>query len=199
MLKNNTIFEIILYSVFFLSGGSAILYQMVWHRVLYASFGINIEAVTIIVSVFMFGLGVGALFGGYLTRTKKYNYIYYFIFFEILIGLFGLVSISLIKWVAYFFLSFSIIVLPLAIFILVCVPTVCMGATLPILVSYLTQYKKNTGQVVSNLYGINTFGSAVFSILLTAYKLISGFDLSDVNILICPNPKILNQKGLSIL
>ncbi len=68
--------------LFFFSGISAIVYQVVWQRVLFSSFGTNIEAITIIVSVFMFGLGVGSLFGGRLSNTSSRKLLYYFIFLK---------------------------------------------------------------------------------------------------------------------
>ena len=43
-------------AVFFLSGFSALVYQVVWQRSLFAIFGINIESVTVVVTVFMLGL-----------------------------------------------------------------------------------------------------------------------------------------------
>src|ERR1700758_4599761 len=49
---------------FFASGFSALTYQIAWQRLLFASFGVDIESVTIIVSTFMLGLGLGALGGG---------------------------------------------------------------------------------------------------------------------------------------
>ena len=48
--------------LFFISGFSALIYQVVWQRLLFAAFGVNIESVTVTVSLFMFGLGVGVLF-----------------------------------------------------------------------------------------------------------------------------------------
>ena len=50
--------------LFFVSGWSAILYELVWQRTLFATVGINIEAVTLIVTEFMLGLGIGSLLGG---------------------------------------------------------------------------------------------------------------------------------------
>ena len=42
--------EHILAILFTLSGFSAIIYQMVWQRLLFSHFGVNLEAVTVIVS-----------------------------------------------------------------------------------------------------------------------------------------------------
>src|SRR5579863_2054049 len=55
------------YLLFFLSGFPALLYQIVWQRALFTLYGVNIESVTMIVTVFMLGLGVGSLAGGWLS------------------------------------------------------------------------------------------------------------------------------------
>lgn len=52
--------QVILSFLFFFSGCAALIYQVIWQRMLFTIFGVNLESVTIIVSVFMFGLGVGA-------------------------------------------------------------------------------------------------------------------------------------------
>ena len=53
--------------LFLISGFAALVYQIVWERVLFAAFGVNIESITIVVSLFMFGLGLGSLAGGMLV------------------------------------------------------------------------------------------------------------------------------------
>ena len=50
--------------LFFCSGFPALIYQIVWQRALFAIYGLNIESVTIVVSGFMLGLGLGSLVGG---------------------------------------------------------------------------------------------------------------------------------------
>jgi len=52
-----------IYLLFFASGIPAIIYQIVWERALFSLYGINIESVTIVVSAFMLGLGLGSLAG----------------------------------------------------------------------------------------------------------------------------------------
>ena len=75
--------------LFFMSGASAIIYQVIWQRALYTAIGINLESVTIIVSVFMFGLGTGALLGGELSHRLPKRLPLLFLIFEWVIGLFG--------------------------------------------------------------------------------------------------------------
>ena len=50
--------------IFFISGFSALIYQICWQRLLFTGFGIDLTSITVIVSVFMAGLGIGAFFGG---------------------------------------------------------------------------------------------------------------------------------------
>src|SRR6266540_7290471 len=57
-----------LYLMFFLSGFPALLYQIVWQRALFAIYGVNIESVTVVVSAFMLGLGLGSLAGGRISE-----------------------------------------------------------------------------------------------------------------------------------
>ena len=44
------------YFLFFLTGFPALLYQIIWQRTLFVLYGVNIESVTIVVTVFMFKL-----------------------------------------------------------------------------------------------------------------------------------------------
>ena len=50
--------------IFFMSGFPALIYQLVWQRSLFTIYGINVESVTVIVTAFMLGLGLGSLVGG---------------------------------------------------------------------------------------------------------------------------------------
>jgi len=60
-----------IYLLFFLSGFPALIYQIVWQRTLFAIYGVNVESVTIVVSAFMLGLGIGSFAGVYLTRNPR--------------------------------------------------------------------------------------------------------------------------------
>jgi spermidine synthase len=147
--------------LFFISGFAALIYQIVWQRVLFAAFGVNIESVTVTVSLFMFGLGVGAMVGGQLSRRLPDRLPRLFFACELGIGLFGLISIPLIKAVGEMTLHGSVFSISLATYALLSLPTIFMGATLPILVEYLHRHYRNIGKSVGTLYFINTLGSAI--------------------------------------
>src|SRR5262249_49737258 len=57
-------------AAFFASGFAALIYQIIWQRALFTIFGINVEAVTVVVTGFLLGLGFGSLSGGWLSRTS---------------------------------------------------------------------------------------------------------------------------------
>src|ERR1700759_4294452 len=88
------------YLLFFLSGFPALLYQIVWQRALFTIYGVNIESVTAIVTVFMLGLGLGSLAGGSLSTVSKNIAIRAFGCIELSIGLFGAISLWLFGRVA---------------------------------------------------------------------------------------------------
>lgn len=149
-----------IYLVFLVSGFSALLYQIVWQRSLFALFGINIESVTLIVTAFMLGLGLGSLAGGHLSkRTTKPLLAFGLI--EGAIGAFGLVSLPLFRGIGDWLVDATPGAIAVVTFGLVLVPTLLMGATLPLLVGYRVQLSGNVGRSVGVLYFVNTAGSAV--------------------------------------
>ncbi|MBP7251971.1 MAG: methyltransferase domain-containing protein [Alphaproteobacteria bacterium] len=168
----------IIFFLFFISGFSALCYQIVWQRMLFAAFGINIESVTIIVSVFMLGLGVGGIVGGNLRHQPRLM-LALFILFECSIGLFGFCSPMLIRWLGEIVNSSSLWAVGLGSYALFGIPTFLMGATLPILVSYVQSRVGLTGLALGWLYASNTFG-AMFASGLTVTVLFAHFGQSDV-------------------
>src|ERR1700688_2731255 len=78
--------------VFFISGMPALVYQLIWQRSLFTMYGINVEAVTVVVAGFLLGLGFGSLVGGYLSR-RPLNLLAVFGIVELIIGSFGISSL----------------------------------------------------------------------------------------------------------
>src|SRR5215510_4246112 len=54
----------LLFLLFFISGFCGLLYQVVWVRLAFASFGIITPVLSIVISVFMLGLALGSWAGG---------------------------------------------------------------------------------------------------------------------------------------
>ncbi len=140
---------------------AALAYQVCWQRILFFSFGTDIESTTIIVSAFMMGLGLGALTGGWIADRWSESIIPAFACAELGIGLFGLASPHLLPWVSDCFILSSRTTLALVTFLVLLLPTVLMGATLPMLITYFTKVYKNIGVSTGSLYCINTLGAAL--------------------------------------
>ncbi|MCO6545127.1 MAG: hypothetical protein J6583_01790 [Gilliamella sp.] len=173
--------SLLLSTLFFISGMSGLTYQVAWQRALYSAFGSDVDSVAIIVSAFMLGLGLGALGGGKIVDKYPNKALQFFCFSEFGIGLFGIISYQLILFVGDIFIVYNLIVVAIVNFLLVLIPALLMGATLPILITYIAQFWKNIGQTTGHLYAINTFGAAIGAIL-TGFILFNYFALNVVTI-----------------
>ncbi len=148
------------YALFFSSGFPALLYQIVWQRALFTIYGVNVESVTVIVTVFMLGLGLGSLAGGRLSTISGVRALRAFGLIELSIGVFGASSLWIFHGTAQFTAGKSTAVTGAVTFVLLLVPTLLMGSTLPLLVAHLVRRTANVGESVGSLYAVNTFGSA---------------------------------------
>ncbi len=147
--------------VFVASGFAALLYQNAWQRSLFAIYGINIESVTVVVTAFMLGLGLGSLAGGRLSKDPARSVLVLFGLVEMGIGAFGFVSLDLFHRVGAMTLRMPPVATAVVTFLLVLVPTLLMGMTLPLLVADWARRSGNVGRSVGMLYFVNTLGSAL--------------------------------------
>lgn len=99
-------------------------------------------SITLIVSVYMIGLGVGALSGGYLSERVKNKITLYFIV-ELLIGCFGLVSLALLDFIGRKTAGNSYMLSFFYMFLFLCLPTFLMGITLPLLTKIFNRLVQN--------------------------------------------------------
>jgi spermidine synthase len=183
----------IVYFLFFISGITALVYEIVWTRMLTLVFGHTVFSVSVVLAAFMAGLGLGSYLFGYAVdllpeadgndpssagQTPSALLLYGWI--EILICVSGVL-------LSFLFANFSGIYGSLHSFIpespalqnlikvvfsfgLMLIPATFMGATLPIISKYCVTDDSRIGTQVSLLYAINTLGAALGC-------LISGFFL----------------------
>ncbi len=62
------------FGFFFVSGFCSLLYEMIWLRLAMADFGVTTPMVSIVLSTFMAGLGVGSWFAGHLIRKHSHRF-----------------------------------------------------------------------------------------------------------------------------
>jgi spermidine synthase len=151
----------IYYALFFTSGFPALIYQIIWQRSLFTLYGVNIESVTMIVAVFMLGLGLGSLAGGWLSTRPGMRLLLAFGSIEILVGCFGAASLWIFHRVGSLTAGATTIKTGLIAFALLLFPTLLMGSTLPLLVEHFVRRTGNVGESVGSLYSVNTFGAGV--------------------------------------
>jgi spermidine synthase len=151
----------LLYALFFFSGFPALIYQLTWQRSLFRIFGVNTESVTIVVTAFMLGLGLGSLAGGWITRRRKLDALLLLGVIELSTAAFGVASLELFDLVGRLVLNWPLPAVAAINLLLVLVPTVLMGATLPILISYVVRMSGQIGSAVGTLYYVNTLGASV--------------------------------------
>ena len=159
-----------LYVLFFLSGFPALIYQIVWQRALFSVYGVNVESVTVVVTAFMLGLGLGSLVGGRLSRSRV-PLVLVFAAIEICTATYGVFSLNLFHRAAEFTAGTSTFITGVCSFALVATPTVLMGATLPILLAYLVRAIPSTGRATGMLYFVNTLGSATACFIAGKYTM----------------------------
>ncbi len=161
--------------IFFFSGFAALIYQIVWQRILTLYYGVGTISITLIVSVYMFGLGVGALWGGILAERIRQKILLYFII-ELLIGIFGLLSLSFLDFLGRHTSGSNYLLAFLYMFLFLSFPTLLMGITLPLLTKIFNRLIQDFLGTVSFLYFINTLGAALGA-LCSSYIIVSLFGL----------------------
>jgi predicted membrane-bound spermidine synthase len=158
-------------AVFFFSGLASLIYQVAWQRLLTVYYGVGAVSITLIVSVYMLGLGLGSLLGGRLAERSPDLYRLYAVV-EGALGIAGLVSFQLILALGRLTAGSSAAASFVYLFAFLCVPTLLMGITLPLLTTIFTRMTRDFIFSVSRLFFINTLGAA-FGAVLTSYVLIS--------------------------
>lgn len=157
--------------LFFLSGATGLIYQLLWVRVLYQSFGSTIYSITTVVAAFMGGLGLGAwLLGRRADRHANPAALYGWL--EIAIGIFAVTSPLVLALAHALYVgiagSLGLSAVPslvlrfgLAALVLL-VPTTLMGGTLPVLTrAFVGRDRSRLRGSLGRLYGINTLGAVV--------------------------------------
>jgi len=167
--------------LFFLSGATGLIYELLWVRVLYQTFGSTIQSVTTVVAAYMGGLGLGAwLLGRLADRRPKPAALYGWL--EIAIGVFGIVSPLILGLAHRVYLGLAgaaslgtgasvALRFGLAALVLL-IPTTLMGGTLPVLTrAFMGDDRASLRPSLGRLYGLNTLG-AVAGTALAGFFLI---------------------------
>ena len=159
---------------FLLSGLCSILYEIVWLRIAMAQFGVTTAMVSLVLSAFMTGLGLGSWGSGYLVRkygaAARFPALRFYALMELLIGVSAIAVPHelvwgrelLLKMVREMSLSSSFYYLPSGIWLAITlVPwCMCMGATFPFAMEAIKQDRDpKASRSFSYLYLANVLGA----------------------------------------
>ncbi len=165
----------------FYSGLAAIGIEIIWTRCLKFSLHNSTYSFSIVLFVYLLGIGIGSFyFNKYPSKNKNALQLYgkgilaliCFIFLSIII-LYNLLPSKFMENTLFHFVydyqyhwSWSIVVFILIAFITLFIPTFLMGFLLPLLMDiYHKQSDKSALSNVGSLYAINTFGGILGSLL----------------------------------
>lgn len=166
----NNFIRLILFFLFFLSGFCGLVYQVVWTRMAFASFGIIMPVLSVVLSVFMSGLFIGSWAGGRwilaLVKRTGISAVFFYAGAELLIGLGAFVVPKLFAFGEYLLLSsgetnsFRYLFLSALVLAVSIVPwCVCMGTTFPFMMAYIREREEREVKSFSFLYLANVLGA----------------------------------------
>jgi len=165
--------NIILFLLVFLSGFSALVYQILWMKQLGLLFGSTSHAAGVTLAAFFAGLAAGSWFWG--RRSTRSSaplrvyaglelgivfaalpyfvviQLYHLIYPEVYQGMHSGTWLLVIKFLLALFLIFP--------------PAFCMGGTIPVIAQHAIRNPLRFGSTSALLYGINTFGAALGALL----------------------------------
>jgi spermidine synthase len=168
----------ILYVIFFLSGATGLVYEVIWVRLTGLVFGNTSHAISVVLGAFMAGLALGSWWLGR-KADRVASPLRFYGLLEIGIGIsaslvpFAFRSLDTIYWA----LAPSLDSIPggnglirfLTSFLILIIPTFLMGGTLPVLARFFTDAVQEVQRKVGLLYALNTFGAAFGTLAAALY------------------------------
>ncbi len=162
--------------LFFCSGASSLIFETIFTRLLTYTFGNTAHATSTVLAAFLGGLALGAfVFGRWVDRRAPSLWIYGGL--ELLVGIYCLFIPNLFALLtqSYVALYHRLHLGPAALTgvrfglaaLVILIPTVLMGGTLPAMARYVAFGRRDFAPDVSRLYGWNTLGAAVGTLAST--------------------------------
>ena len=157
--------------LFFVSGFTALAYEVIWGRLLVLYFFGTVYATSVLLATFLLGIAIGSLL--YSKYFRKSNLIQ-FAYLEILISIFAMLGFAIYVFFPANLIegfSTSIPILFLLSSIMVLIPGICFGIIFPLISNYVLHKSEFVGFTMGKLYSVNTLG-AIFGAFLTGFILI---------------------------
>ncbi|MFA6543834.1 MAG: fused MFS/spermidine synthase [Limisphaerales bacterium] len=172
--------------LFFCSGATALIYEVLWSKHLSILLGSTVQAQTVVLAVFMGGLALGnRIFGRRADAAANPLAIYGRL--ELAIGFYAFVFHLLYQAADKFFVSAGAPLLeqPLGLLALkaglsvglLLGPTILMGGTLPLIAAWLNRRGTDAGRLSARFYSVNSLG-AVCGAWLAGFVLVQAMGMT---------------------
>lgn len=182
-----------------LSGVASLTYQVVWVRLLGLSMGSTSASISTVLAAFFLGLAIGSYLAERITRNRIDN-LQVYIYLEMIIGISGLVLLPVLLNLDSLIASVPVLGATIAmkfvvVMALLTLPTICMGATFPVMASLLIRRRNEVGLRVGQLYSLNTAG-AVLGAALAGFVFIPNWGLDGAIYIACSINALIVVLGL---
>ena len=155
----------LLFGLFFLSGFSALLYQVAWQRMLGLFSGSDVRSVTIVIASYLLGLGLGNLISSRISdRFTNRQCVRVYGLCNLGIAVFAVCSRFLfydLLFIRLQYLAQSSLLMLAIVLVSLLIPTTMMGLSLPLLSKAINRSVEKAASGIGWLYGINTLGSGL--------------------------------------
>ncbi|MGB3402092.1 MAG: fused MFS/spermidine synthase [Microcoleaceae cyanobacterium] len=155
----------VLFGLFFVSGFTALLYQVAWQRMLGLFSGSDVRSVTVIIASYLLGLGIGNLISSnFSDRLSHRQCVQVYGICNLTIAIFAVASRFLFYDLLFLrlqYLAESPLLMLGIIFMSLLIPTTLMGLSLPLLSQAINHSVEEAASSIGWLYGINTLGSGL--------------------------------------
>jgi spermidine synthase len=180
-----------IYACFFLTGATAMVFELLWSRQFVTVFGNSSYAISVVLCAYMAGLGLGGIWGGRLAdritqRAAAYSVV------QAAVAIWAMAIPTLLDWLRAIVPTLpalsteSILVSTMArfglSFAILAVPCLLMGTTLPLLVRAVTESDRFIGSRIGALYCLNTLGAA-FGCLAGGFWMADVFSIHQMNLM----------------
>ena len=156
--------------LFVCSGFAGLLYEVVFAKHLGVIFGGTSLAAYTVMATYMGGMALGAWLGGLLADRVR-SPLKWYALVEGAIGVYVLATPTLFKWIMAVYVALASDIRPdspiltlwrvLLGAIVLCIPTILMGTTLPLIFKFLRSHLPGRGNLIARLYTANVIGAAL--------------------------------------
>lgn len=161
-------------ALFVISGLAGLVYEVVYAKALAVTFGSTALASYTVLATYMGGMALGAWLGGHIADYSK-NPLRAYAICEALIGVYAVATPQMFHWIQDIYIYFSLDATPDAAWLTpfrlalgagcLGVPTILMGATLPLMFKYLRGMGISSSRAIAPLYAANVTGAALGSVV----------------------------------